>query len=73
MSRFTWTLALSLASALTLSACDRPAAVAPPVVTVAVPGPAGPAGPTGDTGAQGKPGGDGAVVVVQPAASTPSN
>jgi hypothetical protein len=46
--------------ALTLSACNKPAAVTPPAVA-AVPGPAGPAGATGNTGAQGITGDTGAT------------
>ena len=46
--------------ALTLSACDlRPAAVAPAVVTVPVPGPAGATGATGATGSTGDTGAKG--------------
>ncbi len=43
--------------ALSLSACDRPAAVVTPaVVTVPVPGPAGPTGATGSMGSTGSTG-----------------
>lgn len=56
-----------------LAACDKPTVVNVPA-PVAVPGPAGPQGATGDTGATGKTGdGSTTVVVVQPAASSPTN
>lgn len=43
--------------AVSLSACDRPAAVVTPaVVNVPVPGPAGPTGATGSTGSTGSTG-----------------
>jgi hypothetical protein len=46
--------------ALSLSACDRPAAVVTPaVVTVPVPGPAGPTGATGSVGSTGATGSTG--------------
>ena len=55
-------------STLALSACDRPAAVAPPPtpVIVQVPGPAGPPGAPGAEGAKGEQGkqGGGTIVVV---------
>jgi hypothetical protein len=55
----------ALAAAVTLSACNKPAVVTPPVVvTVPVPGPAGPTGATGATGApaeKGEPGKTGAT------------
>ncbi|MES2399174.1 MAG: collagen-like protein [Pseudomonadota bacterium] len=48
--------------AVSLSACDRPAAVVTPaVVTVPVPGPAGPTGATGSTGSTGSVGNTGAT------------
>lgn len=74
-------LLTALLATLSLAACDRPAVVTVPV-PVAVPGPAGPQGATGDTGntgntgntgATGKPGDGTTVIVVAPAASTPSN
>lgn len=47
-------------SALALSACDRPAAVATPApVIVTVPGPAGPTGATGMPGSMGNDGAQG--------------
>jgi hypothetical protein len=64
---------------LAFAACNR--TEAPPVV-VSVPGPAGPTGATGATGstgtegatgATGKTGGSTTVIVVPPAASSPSN
>jgi len=49
-----------LAASLLLSACDRPAVIAPSaVVAVPVPGPAGAPGATGDTGATGSSGSTG--------------
>lgn len=46
--------------ALSLSACDRPAAVVTPaVVTVPVPGPVGPTGATGSVGSTGATGSTG--------------
>lgn len=52
------TAGLMTIGALGLSACDRPAAVAPTTV-IAVPGPAGPTGATGTTGATGESGATG--------------
>lgn len=80
-------LIAALLAAVSLAACERPTVVAVPV-PVAVPGPAGPQGATGDsgntgstgatgntgsTGATGKPGDGTTVIVVAPAASSPSN
>lgn len=73
------TIALALATALVLSACNRQAESVPPtpaVVVTGTPGPAGPAGETGapgKTGAAGKAGADATVIVVQPSASAPGN
>ncbi|MBC8019178.1 MAG: hypothetical protein H7X83_11765 [Verrucomicrobia bacterium] len=74
-------LVAALLSALALSACNRPAAVAPapPPAVVIVPGPAGPqgapgmpaekgaTGATGATGAEGAKGEQGGSIVVVPA------
>jgi hypothetical protein len=63
---------------LAFAACNKTDAPLPPVV-VTVPGPAGPTGATGSTGtdgatgATGKTGGDTTLIVVPPAASSPSN
>ena len=70
--------AVSVITAVGLSACDKPTTVVIPPTPVAVPGPAGPQGATGtqgDTGTQGatgsqgdtgKTGGD-TIVIVPPA------
>ena len=69
----------ALSVALSLAACDKPTVVNVPATPVAVPGPAGATGATGATGTQGAQGttgrpGDGTtVVVIPPAASTPTN
>lgn len=53
-------LALTFASALGLSACERqPVVVTVPPAAVVVPGPAGPTGATGATGSTGSTGYDG--------------
>jgi hypothetical protein len=66
---------------LAFAACNKTEAPPPPVV-VTVPGPAGPTGATGATGstgtdgaagATGQTGGDTTLIVVPPAASSPSN
>lgn len=53
----------AIATALVLSACERPTTIVTPptVVTVPVPGPAGPTGATGSTGASGSAGDAGAT------------
>lgn len=62
---------------LTFAACNK--TDAPPPVVVTVPGPAGPTGATGSTGTEGATGATGktgdstTVIVVPPAASSPSN
>lgn len=85
-------IALSLAAAFGLAACDRPTVVnnvpTPVAVPVPVPGPAGATGATGatgntgytgstgatgNTGATGKSGDGTTVIVMPPAASSPSN
>ena len=71
-------LILAAVAALSLAACDKPTVVNVPATPVAVPGPAGPQGATGSTGDTGSKGDTGktgngtTVVVVQPAASSPS-
>ena len=55
-------LALTFASALGLSACERqPVVVTVPPAAVVVPGPAGPTGATGSTGSTGYDGTKGAT------------
>lgn len=69
-------LTLVLLGALSLAACDRPAAVvAVPAAPVAVPGPAGPPGVAGAQGIDGKKGETGkpsesTTVIVAPAPET---
>ena len=57
--------AITVLTALALSACDKPAVVTPaPPVIVSVPGPAGPPGPQGATGTKGETGDN--IIVVDP-------
>lgn len=58
--------------ALVLSACNKPAVVAPAEVTIAVPGPAGPTGVTGATGSTGDTGVTGSTGSTGNAGSTGS-
>ena len=74
---------LALVATLGLAACDRqPIVVNAAPAVIAVPGPAGPQGATGNTGNTGNTGSTGeagkaaegtTVIVMPPAASTPSN
>lgn len=72
-------LVLSLVSALSLAACDKPTVINVPAAPVGIPGPAGPQGATGtqgnpgnqgvdgNKGETGKPGEGAAVIILPPA------
>lgn len=69
----------ALLATLSLVACERPTVVTVPATPVAVPGPAGPQGATGSQGAEGLKGDTGktgsgtTLIVIPPAASSPTN